>query len=109
MSEPPIQTCFLSLTRLVLPVVARTEKTSITEKAAVIQLFSGGDSRNPGTGDGFPISGIDIIDPGEGVSVAPEIRLSATLVLVHTYALSSDGKIDTVTLENPGGGVYITT
>ena len=75
------------------------------EKAAVIQLFSGGDSRNPGTGDGFPISGIDIIDPGEGCLVAPEIKIISNSGFgAYATCTVKDGKIDTVTLENPGGG-----
>ena len=75
------------------------------EKAAVIQLFSGNDSRNPGTGSGFPIAGIDIVDPGEGCLVAPEIKIISNSGFgAYATCTVKDGKIDTVTLENPGGG-----
>lgn len=75
------------------------------EKAAVIQLFSGGDSRNPGAGSGYPIAGIDIIDPGEGCLVAPEIKIVSNSGFgAYATCTVKDGKIDEVTLENPGGG-----
>ena len=75
------------------------------EKAAVIQLFSGGDSRNPGAGTGYPIEGIDIVDPGNGCLVAPEIKiLSNSGFGAYATCTVKDGKIDEVTIENPGGG-----
>ena len=75
------------------------------EKAAVIQLFSGGDSRNPGAGSGYPIADIDIIDPGAGCLVAPEIKIISNSGFgAYATCTVKDGKIDEVTLENPGGG-----
>ena len=75
------------------------------EKAAVIQLFSGGDSRNPGAGAGYPIAGIDIIDPGAGCLVAPEIKIISNSGFgAYATCTVKDGRINTVTLENPGGG-----
>jgi hypothetical protein len=75
------------------------------EKAAVVQLFSGGDSRNPGAGTGYPIESIEVVNQGSGCLVAPEIKIISNSGFgAYATCTVKNGSIDTVTVENPGGG-----
>ena len=89
-----------------LPDGGKTSENALHwQKAAVIQLFSGGDSRNPGSGQGYPIQYINVVDPGEGCLVAPEIKIISNSGFgAYATCTVKDGSIDEVTLENPGGG-----
>ena len=75
------------------------------ENAMVIRAFQASDPENPGAGAGYGVKKIEIVDPGHGYLVAPQLKIvSETGFGAYATCTVKEGKIDTVTIENSGGG-----
>lgn len=79
-------------------------RPSPPEKDIVIRAFVGSDPDNPGVTP-HPLRSIEIQERGSGYLVAPDIKIvSNTGFGAYATCTVKDGRIDTVTLENKGGG-----
>jgi hypothetical protein len=77
------------------------------EYDAVIRAYVGDDPNNPSS-RGYQIRSLSITDGGDGYLVAPRIQIvSNTGFGAYATCTVKDGAIDTVTLENPGGGYKV--
>lgn len=73
-------------------------------KSIIIKAFVGNDASNPNS-VGCELKEIKIKNGGEGYLVAPELKIvSETGFGAYATCTVKDGKIDTVTIENKGGG-----
>ena len=73
-------------------------------KSAVIKAYVGNEPSNPNS-VGCEIKSIDIVNGGVGYLVAPQLKITSdTGFGAYATCTVKDGKIDTVTIENKGGG-----
>lgn len=73
-------------------------------KSIVFQGYVGNQAANP-NGVGCELKSIKIVNGGSGYLVAPELKIiSETGFGAYATCTVKDGKIDTVTIENKGGG-----
>ena len=73
-------------------------------KSIVVKAYVGNEPSNPNS-VGCELKSIRIVNGGEGYLVAPELKIvSETGFGAYATCTVKDGKIDTVTIENKGGG-----
>ena len=74
-------------------------------KAIIIRCYQGSDPRNPGGGGGYPVKLMEINEQGSGYLVAPQIKITSSSGFgAYATATVKSGKIESVKLENGGGG-----
>jgi len=73
-------------------------------KSIVIKAYAGNEPANPNS-VGCELKDIQIVNNGEGYLVAPELKITSdTGFGAYATCTVKDGKIDTITIENKGGG-----